>query len=54
MLPGTANTGRPYRSACSTVFMVPLLARASATQTASLRPAITRMRARNVPQAKPD
>ena len=53
MLPGTASTGRPSRSAWPTVFSVPLRVRASATQSASLCAAMSRLRARKVPVVQP-
>ena len=53
MLPGTASTGRPSRSAWPTVFSVPLRVRASATQSASLCAAMSLLRARKVPVVRP-
>ena len=44
MLPGTANTGLPYRSAWPTVDMVPLFSRASTTSTAEESAAMSRLR----------
>ena len=53
MLPGTMNTSRPYRTAWDPVFKVPLRRRASVTQTASDKPAMSRLRARKVPVVLP-
>ena len=44
MLPGTANTGLPYRSAWDTVDMVPLFSRASTTSSADDSAAMSRLR----------
>ena len=47
MLPGTANTGLPYRSAWPTVDMVPLFSLASTTTSAPERAAMRRFRCKN-------
>ena len=44
MLPGSANTGLPYRSAWATVDMVPLFSLASSTTSAPERAAMRRLR----------
>ena len=44
MLPGTANTGLPYRSAWDTVDIVPLFSRASTTSSADDSAAMSRLR----------
>mgnify|MGYP006970642104 CR=1 FL=1 len=52
MLPGTANTGFPYRSAWPTVDMVPLFSLASTTTSAPERAAMRRLRCK-IPRHPP-